>query len=69
MTDANDIGEALAAICEEAAALILPLWRSGLTVIQKADESPVTEADRRGETLILKMLAERFPETPAPSTP
>src|SRR3954447_2170316 len=59
-----DIGRALADITEEAAALILPLWRSGLTVHAKADESPVTEADRRGETLILQRLAERFPGVP-----
>jgi 3'(2'), 5'-bisphosphate nucleotidase len=56
-----DLGRILADITEEAAALILPLWRSGLTVHAKADESPVTEADRRGETLILQRLAERFP--------
>lgn len=60
----DDIGAALAEICEAAAALILPLWRSGLTVVHKADESPVTEADRRGETLILGKLAERFPGVP-----
>jgi 3'(2'), 5'-bisphosphate nucleotidase len=60
----NDIGAELAGICEAAAALILPLWRSGLAVTQKADESPVTEADQRGEALILKALAERFPEIP-----
>jgi len=56
-----DLGRILAEITEEAAALILPLWRSGLTVHAKADESPVTEADRRGETLILERLAQRFP--------
>jgi 3'(2'), 5'-bisphosphate nucleotidase len=61
---ASDIGEALAEICEAAARLILPLWRSGLAVIEKADASPVTEADRRGEALILQMLAERFPDVP-----
>ncbi len=60
----NDIGAALAEICEEAAGLILPLWRTGLAVAQKADESPVTEADRAGEALILKRLAERFPGVP-----
>jgi 3'(2'), 5'-bisphosphate nucleotidase len=60
----NDIGAELADICEAAAALILPLWRSGLTVDQKADESPVTEADRQGEALILRHLAERFPGVP-----
>lgn len=60
----NDIGAELAEICEEASALILPLWRTGLAVAQKADESPVTEADRAGEALILKALAERYPGVP-----
>jgi 3'(2'), 5'-bisphosphate nucleotidase len=60
----NDIGPALAEICEEAARLILPLWRSGLEVTHKADESPVTEADKRGELLILKALGEQFPDIP-----
>ncbi len=56
-----DVGPILADICEEAARLILPLWKSGLQVDTKADESPVTEADRQAETLILARLAERFP--------
>ena len=60
----NDIGADLAEICEAAAALILPLWRSGLAVTHKADESPVTEADRSGEALILERLGERFPDIP-----
>jgi 3'(2'), 5'-bisphosphate nucleotidase len=60
----NDIGPELAEICEAAAGLILPLWRSGLEVTHKADESPVTEADKRGEALILKALGERFPDIP-----
>lgn len=63
-TISNDVGETLAEICDEAAALILPLWRSGVEVIRKADESPVTEADRRGEQLILKALDQRFPGVP-----
>ncbi len=63
----NDIGAELAEICEAAAALILPLWRSGLAVDHKSDESPVTEADRQGEALILKRLAERFPDVPVVS--
>lgn len=62
MIDPDDLGQALAEMTEEAAALILPLWRSGLTVHSKADESPVTEADRRGEALILERLAQRFPD-------
>lgn len=64
MTTTNDVGETLAEICEAAAALILPLWRSGVEVIRKADESPVTEADRRGEALILEALARHFPGVP-----
>jgi len=63
----NDIGAELADICEAAAALILPLWRTGLAVDHKPDESPVTEADRQGEALILKRLAERFPDIPVVS--
>jgi 3'(2'), 5'-bisphosphate nucleotidase len=60
----NDIGPELAEICEAAARLILPLWRSGLAVSHKADDSPVTEADRKGEALILAALAGRFPDVP-----
>jgi 3'(2'), 5'-bisphosphate nucleotidase len=59
-----DIAADLAEITAEAARLILPLWRSGLEVISKADNSPVTEADRRGETLILEGLARMFPGVP-----
>ena len=61
------IGALLADIVEEAGALILPLWKSGLTVLAKADESPVTEADRRAEALILMRLARWFPDTPVVS--
>jgi len=60
----TNIGAALADIAAEAASLILPLWRSGLDVISKADKSPVTEADRRAETLILARLADQFPDIP-----
>ena len=58
------LGEALADIVEEAGAEILTLWRSGLAVDRKSDESPVTEADRRGEAKILKRLGERFADIP-----
>ncbi|HEX2800497.1 MAG TPA: 3'(2'),5'-bisphosphate nucleotidase CysQ [Phenylobacterium sp.] len=64
MSDMNDIGAELADICEAAARLILPLWRSDLSVSHKADASPVTEADQRGEALILAALAQRFPDIP-----
>ena len=58
-------GRDLATIVEEAAKVILPFWRTELEVVRKADESPVTEADKAGERLILAALAERFPEIPA----
>lgn len=67
MSENNDCGPVLAEICEAAAALILPLWKSGVEVLTKADESPVTEADQRGEKLILQHLAERFPGVPVVS--
>lgn len=57
----SDPGAALADICEAAARLILPLWRSGLAVTTKKDDSPVTEADQRGEALILAELEKRWP--------
>ncbi|HLZ83774.1 MAG TPA: 3'(2'),5'-bisphosphate nucleotidase CysQ [Caulobacteraceae bacterium] len=65
--DADLIGAALAEIAEEAGRLILPLWRSGLEVETKSDNSPVTVADRRAETLILARLQERFPGVPVVS--
>ncbi len=60
----TDIGGRLAEIVEAAAGLILPLWRTGLTVESKVDESPVTEADRRGEALIIEHLSRAFPGIP-----
>ena len=58
------LGAQLARIVEEASAVILPLWRSGLSVDTKTDDSPVTEADRRGEALILARLHAEFPDIP-----
>ena len=60
-TPTPDTGAALADIAVEAARLILPLWRSGLAVQNKADDSPVTVADQRAEALILERLASAFP--------
>lgn len=66
MTD-DDIGQRLAQIAEEAGRLILPLWSAGVEVLRKADDSPVTEADRRAERLILDRLQADFPGTPVVS--
>lgn len=60
-----DIGRDLATIVEAAAEVILPYWRTELDVVRKADESPVTEADRAGEKVILALLAQQFPDIPA----
>ena len=53
--------DALADIAEDAARVILPYWRTGATVETKADDSPVTQADREAETLILTRLADLYP--------
>jgi len=60
----DDIGPALADICAAAARVVLPYWRSGLAVDRKGDDSPVTEADRAGEALIVAELARLFPDVP-----
>nr|WP_240454728.1 3'(2'),5'-bisphosphate nucleotidase CysQ [Caulobacter sp. 17J65-9] len=52
----------MAEIAEEAAKIIMPFWRADVTVERKADESPVTEADRQAEAHILGRLAELFPD-------
>ena len=64
MTQDEGIGARLAAIVEAASGVILPFWRSGVTVDVKSDQSPVTEADRRGEAMILEALATAFPDIP-----
>ncbi|WP_395944364.1 3'(2'),5'-bisphosphate nucleotidase CysQ [Brevundimonas sp.] len=52
---------ALAEIAEDAARVILPYWRSGTAVETKSDDSPVTQADRAAEALILERLAALYP--------
>ncbi len=59
------LAEALADIAEDAARVILPYWRNGVTAETKADASPVTQADREAEALILARLAERYPDVQA----
>ena len=59
-----DWGRELAVIVEAAAQVILPYWRTDMDVTRKGDDSPVTEADRAGERLILAALTERFPDVP-----
>ena len=59
------LAEALADIAEDAARVILPYWRSGVVAETKSDDSPVTQADREAEVLILQRLAALYPEVQA----
>lgn len=45
-----------------AAAVIRPWFRSGTTVIDKADASPVTVADRRAEEVMRALIEQRYPD-------
>ena len=48
---------------QAAADVAMPLWRSSeLQVETKADETPVTIADKRSEDAILAVIAQAFPE-------
>lgn len=49
------------AAADVAGAVIRPFFRSGVTAALKADQSPVTIADRSAEAAIRAMLRERFP--------
>ena len=53
--------EAAIAAAKAAAEVILPYFRSDLQVETKADQSPVTAADRAGEQVIIDTLQGRFP--------
>lgn len=55
------LAETIAAIAEEAAALICTYWKGGVVAETKADASPVTEADRAAERLILQRLDQHWP--------
>ncbi|KQY85223.1 MULTISPECIES: 3'(2'),5'-bisphosphate nucleotidase CysQ [unclassified Brevundimonas] len=55
------LAESLADIAEDAARVILPWWRNGVVADAKADDSPVTGADREAEALILARLEALYP--------
>lgn len=63
---ANDqaLADALCALALEAGAAALEIYRSEFAVDAKGDASPVTEADRLGEKIILTGLAHLAPEIP-----
>ncbi|MEZ5716399.1 MAG: inositol monophosphatase family protein [Paracoccaceae bacterium] len=53
--------DAILAITEEAAALPQTYFRQGVDVIQKADETPVTVADREVESFLRAAIERHFP--------
>lgn len=55
------LAEIIADIAEAAADVIRPYWRSGIQPEHKSDNSPVTEADRAAEALILERLEAEWP--------
>jgi 3'(2'), 5'-bisphosphate nucleotidase len=53
----------LLAICEKAHQAILPFWQSkSLEVSQKGDDSPVTQADKAANAVIVEALRELTPD-------
>ncbi len=60
-TPIDQIRDAAIRIAEEASAVPMSYFRASFTVDSKADESPVTIADRETEAFIRKALGESFP--------
>ena len=58
------LAECFAALCVEAGAVVMDVYRAGCATRTKADQSPVTEADERAEALILARLADCLPGWP-----
>ena len=54
----------LARIAAAAGAVVMRHYEAGCEVWEKADRSPVTEADKETETLILAELGRAFPGVP-----
>jgi 3'(2'), 5'-bisphosphate nucleotidase len=64
MTDHEQLLDAMAEAAREAGAAILEVVARGFDVEQKGDLSPVTEADRAAELVILAALARAAPGVP-----
>ena len=63
-TDPNQLLLEVAALAREAGRAILEVYASSFNVTEKADSSPLTEADLRSERLILAGLRRIAPEIP-----
>ena len=64
MTDYHELLDQLAETAREAGEAILAIVRRGFDVDTKSDRSPVTEADRTAELIILAALARSAPGIP-----
>lgn len=64
VTSLDEIAYAFAEICLKAAVPVMDVYATEFTPEQKADRSPVTEADRRAEAVILEALGVMLPATP-----
>ena len=64
MQDDQHLAEAITAIAHAAGATIMAIYEAGFEVRQKADASPVTEADEAAERLIVDRLRQLTPKVP-----
>ncbi len=64
MTNSPTLKDQLIAVAREAGAAILTVYSRDFQATQKADRSPVTEADTAAEALIVAALAELAPGVP-----
>lgn len=60
----NELARDLAKVCLAAAGPVMSVYASDFTPAQKEDRSPVTEADRLAEAIILELLGKHFPDIP-----
>ncbi len=63
-TECRDLAKLLTPVASRAGAAILEFYGRPVEVNPKADDSPVTEADRRAEEIIVEALARHWPQTP-----
>jgi 3'(2'), 5'-bisphosphate nucleotidase len=64
MNNSTTLQDQLIAVAREAGAVILGIYSRDFDAAQKADRSPVTEADTAAEALIVKALAQLAPDIP-----
>lgn len=62
--DLTAMAHTLTAIAEDAGRVILGIYEDGFDVEYKADDSPITRADRASNALICERLAAAYPDIP-----